>query len=158
MIRPTTILLLILCAVLFMNPNASMAKSPAPEGRTYFVVVIGLGDDPYVPEVDCLTFDATQACTLDDQTCLSWERAEGGLQTNKESGFSLTTTIDSDGLMINLEGQGRADSRGSKSSISAVARAAALDEQLNFSLAGRQTTRNQCLRRIDEYMAQNSSP
>lgn len=154
--RLTPILLLILCAVLITGTTAE-AKGPPPEGRTYFVYVTGLDEDPYAAQADCLTFDATEACTPDGQTCLTWERTTGGLQTNKESGISLTAQIDEDGLIITLESQGRVDSRGSKSSIAVVGHATALDGQLNFTFSGRQVSRGRCLRMVEAFTAQASS-
>jgi hypothetical protein len=157
MIRPAPLSLLILLATLLISPTA-MAKNPPPEGRTYFVFIMGLDDDPYGIEADCLTFDATQACSPDGQTCMAWERTEGGRQSQKESGFSLATEIEDDGLIIRLDGQGRIDSRGHKSSISAVARAAALDLQLNFAFAGRQVGASRCRQMVEDFRAQPASP
>ena len=155
--RPTPILLLTLITGLLMSPSL-MAKGPPPDGRTYIVFVMGLGDDPLSPEGDCLTFDATRACTLDNGTCLDWRRTEGGLQTPNESGFSLATEIEDDGLTIVMEGQGRIDSRGPKSSISAAVHATALDVQLNFAFTGRQTSRNKCRRRIEDFQERMNTP
>jgi len=156
--RPTSILLLILCPML-LTGSAAMAKGPAPEGRTYFVYVMGLNDDPYEADADCLTFDATHACAIDDLFCLTWQRAQGGLQTNRESGFTIVAEIDDDGLIIAMEGQGRVNSRGKRSSISVVARAAALGVQLNFVFAGRQVGRSRCLRMVEDfYEAQTAAP
>ena len=148
--RPTAILILTLCAMLLTGSSA-MAGAPAPEGNTYFIYVIGLEDDPYEASADCLIFDATHACTLDDQVCLTWQRTEGGLQYNKESGLSFAAEIDDDGLIITVEGQGRVDSRGRRSSISVVGRVAALDVQMNFAFAGRQVGRNRCLRMVEDF-------
>jgi len=150
MTRPVPVFLLILSAVLFFNSTA-MAKDPAPDGRTYFVYVMGLDEDPYAIEPDCLTFNATQACTQDGAMCLDWERVEGGVQKKTESGFSLATEIENEGLVIAITGQGRVDSRGRKSSISAVGKASALDVQLNFSFSGRQTTRNRCRQMMEDF-------
>jgi len=156
-IRPAPILLLTVLAMLLLSPTA-MARNPAPEGRTYFIFIMGLEDDPYGIEADCLTFGANQACTPEGDICLDWQRTQGGVQTNKEGGFALHTQFDQEGLIIRMEGQGRIDSRGRKSSLSAVARAAALDVQLNFTFAGRQVKRSQCLRLAEEFRAQQSGP
>lgn len=153
MTRRFPVFLLILLAVLLINSTA-MAKDPAPAGRTYFVFVMGLDEDPYAIEPDCLTFSATEACTLDGQLCLDWQRVEGGLQSSSQSGFSLVTEIEDDGLIVTITGQGRVDSRGRKSSISAVGRAAALDVQLNFSFSGRQANRNRCRQMMEDFQAQ----
>ena len=138
---------------ILVTGSTAVAGAPAPEGRTYFVYIMGLNDDPYEVGVDCLAFDATQACSLDDEICLAWERAEGGLQTRKESGFSIVTEIDDDGLILTLEGQGRVNSRGGRSSISVAADVTALDVHLNFVFAGRQVGKNRCLRLQEEFLA-----
>ena len=155
--QPTSVLLLTLCAMLITGSTA-MARGPAPEGRTYFIYVMGLGDDPYEVGAECLTFDAVLACSL-NQNCLNWERAEGGLQTNKESGFSVAAELDDDGLIIAMEGQGRVNSRGRRSSISVVARASALGAQLNYVIAGREVGRGRCRRMVEDfYDAQTAAP
>ncbi len=147
--RPISILLLILCAMLLTSTTA-MARSPAPEGRTYFIYVMGLNDDPYEVDADCLAFDETLACSL-NQNCLSWQRADGGLQTNNESGFLLVGDLDDDGLIVTMEGQGRVNSRGRRSSISVVTRASALGFQLNFAMAGRDVGRSRCRRMVEDF-------
>jgi len=148
--RPISILLLIPCAVLLTGSTA-MAKGPAPEGRTYFVYVMGLNDDPYEADADCLAFDATHACAIDDQICLTWQRAERGLQTNRESGFSVAAEINDDGLIITMKGQGRVNARGRKSSISVAAWAEALGFEQNFVFAGRQVGRARCLGMVEDF-------
>lgn len=148
--RPISILLLTVGAML-LTGSATMAKGPPPEGRTYFVYVMGLEDDLYDISADCLEFDETQACSIGDQFCLTWQEAEGGLHTSKAFGISFAAEIDSDGLLITMEGQGRVETRGRRSSISAVGRAAALDVQLNFTFSGRDVGRSRCLRMVEEF-------
>lgn len=157
MIRTHLILFLVsTCAVLCTS--RAVAGEPPPEDRTYFIYVIGLDDDPLVGEADCLTFDATQACTLDGLTCLNWQRASGGVQSPKQSGFSMSAVIDDGELVVSFEGQGRVESLGRKTAIAAVGRAAALDASLNFSFAGRQTSLGKCRRRVEEFRAQSGDP
>lgn len=150
--RSASILLVMLPVLLLAGSTATSGASP-PQGRTYFVQLMGLNDDPYSVDVDCLAFDATQACSVDDQICLNWQRAEGGLQTNKQSGFSFEAEINDDGLILTLDGQGRVDARGRKSSIAMTARAAALGQQLNFVVAGRESRRARCLRMVEDFYA-----
>jgi hypothetical protein len=132
--------------------SAAVAKEPAPEGRTYFILVIGLADDPYQAEPDCLTFDALQACTLDGDTCLDWEPLASS-PDNRQTDFSMTTELEDDGLIILLEGRGTVESRGAKSSISYAAHASVLDQQANFAFAGRQTSAARCRRAVDDFRA-----
>lgn len=148
--RRISILLLILGAML-LTGSTTMARGLPPEGRIYFVYVMGLNDDPYEASADCLEFDETQACSVDDQFCLTWQRTEGGLQTNRAFGISFAAEIDSDGLLITMEGQGRVESRGRRSSISAVGRAAALDVQVNFVFSGREVGRSRCLGMVEDF-------
>ena len=155
--QPAAILLLIALSPLFLVSTAQ-AKNPVPQGRTYFILVMGLGEDPYSPEADCLTFDATQACTLDGGTCLDWQRLEGQTQSDREVAFALSTQFEEDGITITIEGQGRVDSRGARSSISYVAQARALDQKMNFGFSGRQIGPSRCMQMVADFQAQNSGP
>ena len=137
-------------------PSVVSAKEPAPEDRTYFIQVMGLQEDPFAVEADCLTFSATEACTLGGQTCLSWQRVQEGLQSRQQSGFSLSATLDDDGLLIALSAQGRVDTRGSKSSISAAGAATALDLKMNFAFSGRQVSRGRCRQLVEELQSSSS--
>lgn len=148
--RSTSILLLILGAML-LSGSATLAKDLPPEGRTYFVYVMGFEQDPYEVFADCLEFDETQACSLDDLFCLTWQKTEGGLQTSRAFGISFAAELDSDGLLITMEGQGRVESRRRRSSISAVGRAVALGQQLNFAFSGREVGRSKCLRMVEDF-------
>ena len=65
----------IVSIALLLSVSSAGAKAPAPEGRTYFIQVMGLDDAPYEVGADCLTFGATEACSLAG-TCLRWERLE----------------------------------------------------------------------------------
>jgi len=154
--RSLSILLLIPSVMLFTSA-ASSAKGLPPEGRTYFVYVMGLEDDPYEISADCLEFDATHACSVDDQFCLAWQRTEGGIQTNKEFGLSFSAEIDDDGLLITMGGQGRVEARGRRNSLSAVGRASALHVQLNFTFFGREVGKGRCLRMVEDFFEAQSA-
>lgn len=154
--QPIPIQLLVLLSVVLAGSTA-VAGAQAPQDRTYFVYLMGLNDDPYEVDADCLTFNATQACSIDDEFCLTWQRTEGGLQTRKESGFSFTAEIDEEGLVITLEGQGRLDTHGRKSSISISAHASALGQKLNFIAAGRQVRRNRCGQLVEDFYGAQSA-
>jgi hypothetical protein len=137
--------------------SALMAKGPAPEGRTYFITVIGLDDEPYQVSADCLTFGATEACSL-NETCLSWQRIEGTQSSSKESGFSLFGELEDNSLSINLDGQGRVNSRGAKSSIAVASRASAMGTQVNFAFSGRQVGQARCTELVEEFYSGTASP
>ena len=146
----TLIPVLILSSALFAGSTVEGA-APPPQGRTYFVNVMGLGDEPYDMSVACLAFDATQACVPDDEVCLNWQRSEGGVQTVQVSGFTVDGELNDDGLVITMDGQGRVEGRGRKSSITIAARAQALGVQLNYVIAGRQASRGRCRRMVEAY-------
>jgi hypothetical protein len=147
----------IVSITLLMTASSAMAKAPAPEGRTYFIQVMGLDETPYEVGADCLTFGATEACSLAG-TCLRWERLESPQGSRKESGFTLVGEVEDDGLSITLEGQGRVNSRGAKSSIAVASRASALGVQLNFAFLGRQAGLSRCIQLVEEFNARASSP
>lgn len=149
-------ILVLLTSVALASP--AVAKGAPPDGRTYFILVVGLGDDAYAPEADCLTFGATQACTLSGDPCLDWQRLEGQTQSGKEVAFGLSTMLEEDGVVIALAGQGRVDSRGPKSSISFAGHAAAEGMQINFSFAGRQVGRTRCQQQVEAFRGQSASP
>jgi len=151
--RPISILLLTVGAML-LTGSATVANGPPPEGRTYFIYLMGLEDDLYDISADCLEFDETQACSIGDQFCMTWQEAEGGSPTSKAFGISFAAEIDSEGLLITLEGQGRVETRGRRSSISGVGRAAALDVQVNFAFSGREVGRSKCLRMVEDFFEQ----
>ena len=152
--------ILVLSAVLFAG--SSMASAAPPQGLNYFITVMGLGDAPYDVEAACLDFDATHACVLDEDVCLTWERAEGGVQKVQVSGFTVEGELNDDGLVIAMDGQGRVEGRGRKSAIAVAARARdvlqtehlgdhALGRQVNYVIAGRQVSRGNCRRLVDEF-------
>lgn len=154
--RLSSILLVaVLAAIAATSPAA--AKDPAPAGRTYFILVVGLDEDLYRPQADCLKFDPTQVCTLDGQMCFDWFRVEGGVQEARESGFALTAEIDDGEAAISLDGQGRVDSRGNRSSISFAGHLEALGQRLNFSFSGRQVGAAKCMRMASEFEVQTAS-
>ena len=155
--RPFTFLL-VLFLTLGITTTVAQAKNPAPEGRTYFVLVMGLNEDPYRPEPDCLSFGATQACTLDGDTCLDWQRLEEGSRSDRESAFSFTTQIDDDGVIITIQGLGRVDSIGPRSSLALVAHASALDVRVNFTLTGRQVGPARCRQMAEDFRVQGTGP
>ena len=147
----------IVSLIILLSGSAVMAAGPAPEGRTYFIQVMGLDETPYEVAADCLTFGATEACSLAG-TCLSWERMESSQQSRRESGFTLEAEVEDDGTTITLKGQGRVNSRGSKSSIAVASRASAMGVQLNFAFSGRQVGRSRCVQLVEEFDAGTSSP
>lgn len=129
------------------------AKDAAPADRTYFVVIVGLGDGgPYDVEAGCLTFDGSEFCTDGDETCLAWSRTQGGLQVRKQSGFSFHVDMEEDGVLVQINGQGRVDDRGKKSALSAVGRGRVGDQMVNFSFAGREVRASRCPELVEDFL------
>jgi len=141
--------------LLTLSPAYSaVAKDAVPAERTYFIVIMGLGDNgPYDVEAGCLTFDGSEFCTEDGETCLAWDRTQGGLQVRKQSGLSFTADLEEDGMLLQINGQGRVDDRGKKSALSAVGRAQVGEQIVNFSLAGREVRASRCLDLISDFVA-----
>ena len=154
--RQTAICIIVSIATL-LPISAAMAKGPAPEGRTYFIQLIGLEELPYQVSADCLTFGATEACSLNG-TCLSWERTEEAGSSSKESGFSLFGELEDDSVPIILDGRGRVNSRGGKSSIAVASRASAMGARLNFAFSGRQVGRTRCTELVEEFYSGTVNP
>lgn len=133
---------------------AAVAKDAVPADRTYFVVVMGLGDDgPYDVEATCLKFDGSEFCDVYGETCLEWDRTQGGKQVRKQSGFSFAVDIEDNGMLVQINGQGRVDDRGKKSALSAVGRGQVGDQMVNFSIAGREVRASRCPNLIRDYAA-----
>ena len=154
--RSITVPVIVSIAIL-LPLSAAVAKGPAPEGRTYFIQVMGLEEQPYEVATDCLTFGATEACSLAG-VCLRWERLESPQQTRKEFGFTLVGEVEDDGVVIVLDGRGQVNSRGSKSSIAVASRASAMGVQLNFAIAGRQVGRARCEQLVEEFLIGSAEP
>lgn len=147
----------ILCAVALLAMASSQlaaAKEAAPADRTYFVVIVGLGAaGPYDVEAGCLTFEGSEFCTDGGETCLTWNRTQGGLQVRKQSGFSFLVELEEDGELVQISGQGRVDDRGKKSAISAVGRGRVNDQMINFSFAGREVRASRCPELVNEFLS-----
>ena len=69
-----TILLCAFGTALFVAPGVSTA-APPPQGRTYFVVAVGIGEK-YNTRAECFSFTASGVCSLDGEICGTWERLE----------------------------------------------------------------------------------
>jgi hypothetical protein len=154
--RQTAICIIVSITIL-LSGSAVLTAGAAPEGRTYFIQVMGLEEQPYEAAADCLTFNATEACSLAG-TCLEWERLESSQQSRKESAFTLIGEVDDEGMVITLDGKGRVNARGNKSSIAVASRASAMGVQLNFSFSGRQVGRARCVELVEEFYADASTP
>jgi hypothetical protein len=149
----------IVVAASMIVPSAAFAKAPVPEGRTYFTMIIGIGNTPYQVEAACMKFNATEMCA-DDGDCFSWSRTEAGNQTRLQTAFELNGFVDNDdGTPVEVAGFGRADGRGRRSSFGGVARARAENPEtgemvrLNIAISGREVPLKKCRQLVDDFEA-----
>ena len=153
---PGRLMVAALVGILVLSLAATAeAREPFPEGRVYFTLFEGLGDTPYEVSADCLEVGASELCLDDETVCLEWNRTEGGVQTRRQISFEFRAEFEQDGMLLELDGQGRADDRGARSSIAAVARLRApeLGAKINFSLSGRETSAAECRDLVEEFQA-----
>ncbi len=141
---------LIAVGLFLLAATAASAARP-PDGRTYFVVSLGVASDrseAYEVDVGCVQFSDDEFCE-DDGACGTWFRTTAGLQTLKQSsiGFEYTLIDDETGATVQIDGQGRVDDRGAKSSMGAVARGleAGSSSKINFAFAARAVSPARCL-------------
>ena len=146
---------LLAMVILPLTTPAASAQQPVPEGRVYFTLFEGLGDTPYEVSADCLEFRATELCLDDDSDCLEWNRTDGGVQTRRQASFEFRAEFEQEGMLLVLDGQGRADDRGRRSSIAAVGRIRApeLGARINIAFSGRETSLAECQDLVEEFEA-----
>ena len=131
----------------------------APVGRTYFVVSLGVAFDSseaYEIDAGSLHFTRNELCETDGD-CGVWWRIEdpNHLARQSAAGFQFDLTDDETGLPVRIEGRGRIDARGPKSSIAAVAQGIepASGVTINFALAGRAVGARKCERLAAQFAA-----
>lgn len=135
--------------LLVTAPASGANKGLAPDGRTYFAVITGVGDSPYEVQASCIQFHTTEMCVVDGD-CFEYSLTEGGVQTRHQTSFQFAGTFLDDGLEVRIDGQGRADNRGRRSSLAAVAHAMVEDPVtgqragLNLSFSGREVGASRC--------------
>lgn len=143
--------------ILALTSPANAAKPPV--GRTYFVISIGTEraeGAEYAMGAGCVQFTATEFCQ--DDECGSWSRTTTDVQTPTQTSFTfeVTVTDDETGLPVEVDGEGRIDSRGRKDALAAAA--SGLDssgEQINFAFAGRSVRAARCPQLVEEFEAAN---
>ncbi len=146
------VMILILAAAL----PASAARPPA--GRTYFVISMGteIGEgEEFTRSAGCVRFTATEFCQEDQ--CGTWTRTMTEVQTPKETSFAFSWILidEETGLAVEIDGEGRIDSRGRKDALAAVARGVIAGEQRNFAFAGRSVPAARCPRLVAAFEAAN---
>jgi hypothetical protein len=126
---------------------ADAAKIPV--GRTYFATAIGL-ESAYGVNHQCFEFHAEKLCSLDGAICGSWQQT-GGAGQKLDIGFELTALVD--GELNLLEGLGRLEGSGHKSSLAGTGSFHAVDGNgrgVNFSFAAREVGKEECLALLEE--------
>ncbi len=150
-------LVILIVGVLATAAPASAGRAPA--GRTYFVVTIGLSPDSaeaYELDVGCVRFTPTAMCDTDGE-CGTWWRVEGEkLKRRSGIGFDFDLIDDESGLPIKVEGFGRIDSRGPRSSLAgaAIGREETTGVSINFAIAGRAVGAARCRQLVDDFEAE----
>lgn len=149
-------LAILVAAILASAEPVSSAR--APIGRTYFIVSLGLGADrteAYEPDAGCLRFTRTEICEVEGDCGKWWPIEEERLARRSAVGFEFDLIDDETGLPIKIEGLGRIDSRGPRSSIAGVAHAR--DEAsglvINFAIAGRAVGLARCRQLVADFEA-----
>ena len=141
-------------ALLIWLLMAGVANATPPIGKTYFTILMGV-EEPYGTLPGCVSFTETEICffisappnTLD--TCGDWMP---GTETGKQTSFTFDFEfLEFEGESIRVDGQGRVDSRGRKSTVSSSGRARDAEGKLNFGMVGRATSPNRCRQLVDDY-------
>ena len=137
-------------------PQPTTAAEP-PTNRTYFIVALGVATDvfeAYQIDVGCLRFTRDELCDTGDD-CGAWWYIEDESRTPRQwaAGFEFELIDDETGLPVDVEGRGRIDGRGPKSSFAAVATGVETTsgETINFAIAGRAVGPQKCRRLVNEY-------
>ena len=131
------------------------AAAVAPQGVTYFTVITGIGDTPHQTQPGCLQFKKNQVCA-NGGDCGTWEATEDNPAFRKQRGFTFTFDLLTDeGDPIQMEGQGRIDSRGPGSSMAATAYAhvPSIGLTVNLAMSGRSATPSRCRDLLEEFLA-----
>jgi hypothetical protein len=138
------------------------AAAPPPVGKTYFILSLGMASDraeAYELDAGCLRFTKGGMCEVDevDGDCGDWWYLEDEPRARKQKamGFAFDLFDDETGLPIRIEGRGRIDSRGPRSSIGGVGEAVETTSgvKINFAIAGRAVGAARCERLVADFTA-----
>jgi len=148
----------------FLGAAAPAQAAKAPAGKTYFIVSLGMATEAteaYELDVGCLTFTRTQICEdAGEGDCGDWWGTDEGVQTRKQRSlaFEFSLIDDETGLPVEIDGTGRIDTRGPRSSVAGVARAQEPTSgvDINVAFAGRAVGNQRCQRLVDDFQAENN--
>lgn len=135
-------------------PAANAAK--APIGKTYFVVTIGVASDEseaYELGAGCIRFTRASICDPDDCGTWWWIKEEKKAKKQWMVGYEFDLIDDETGLPVTINGIGRIDSRGPKSSLAGAAHGVEQisGEIINFAIAGRAVGAARCEQLVAEF-------
>jgi len=134
-------------AAMALSATAADAAK-VPVGRTYLTSAIGL-ESAYGVSQQCFEFHDQKLCSVDGSICGSWERQGAGHQLGLD--FELTALVD--GELMLLEGSGRIEGAGQKSSLAGTGFFHELEGNgrgVNFAFAAREVGKEQCLELLEE--------
>jgi hypothetical protein len=127
-----------------LSSSAEAARPPV--GKTYYTVLMGVAS-PYDISTACFEFGANEVCSTDGDSCGSWLRTHA---LGKQTAFTFDMSLLDNGDLIRLQGQGRVDTLGRKSSIGGTGRIAGAGPRYNYSFAGREMPRSRCEQMLAE--------
>ncbi len=115
----TAALAVALAAVCLAAAPTLGAGPPAPAGRTYFAVFLGL-EDELEPSAGCLRFKRSELC-VDETTCGTWRL--GGRPARRQAGLEIEFDYvdEESGTRIVIDGRARMDKRGPGNTVAGVA-------------------------------------
>ena len=135
------------------------AAAKAPVGKTYFLISLGMATDEfeaYQLDVGCVRFTRDEMCDS-GADCGPWWRIDEADRAKQQwrVGFEFEMIDDETGLPIRINGTGRVDSRGKRSSIAGAGHAVEMTTGriINFAMAGRAVGRARCERLVADYAA-----
>ena len=131
--------LFIAVSLLLLAAAASDAARP-PIGKTYFTVLVGVAA-PYDISTACFEFGTNDICSTDGDSCGSWLRTDA---QGKRTGFTFDMSLLDDANLVRLQGEGRVDTFGRKSSIGGTGRISGAGPIYNYSFAGREMPKARC--------------
>jgi hypothetical protein len=153
---PGSAALLVIGCLMTVQP---VKAAKAPVGKTYFIVSLGNSGEPdeaYELDAGCLRFTRDELCEMDGD-CGRWWRIAEGKKLKKQAavGFVFELIDDASGLPVRIDGMGRLDSRGPRSSIAGAAHAVEPTSgvMVNMAIAGRAVGEARCERLVADFEA-----
>lgn len=132
--------------LLFLWPAATAEAAASPVGKTYYTVLLGLAE-PYDMSASCFEFGLNALCSTDGDTCGSWVMTDS---RGRQGAFDFDLALLEDGVPVRIQGEGRLERQGKRSSIGGTGRIAGAGPMFNYSFAGREVKKGRCLEMLGE--------